>query len=123
MCKFQYMRFSLEKPLVHSTLVQTQLRNLYSEVSFLPTPEEWKLITEGGRELMYHNGDVVVHRGQTLSSLFQVLRGQCDVRINGHIVGNIKENEIFGEMTFIMGGPATADVIGEFNIDVESMIR
>ena len=50
--------------------------------------------------------------GQALGSIFQITRGQCDVNIKNACVGIIHENEIFGEMSFLLSGPATASVIG-----------
>ncbi|MEI6305425.1 MAG: cyclic nucleotide-binding domain-containing protein, partial [Deltaproteobacteria bacterium] len=58
-------------------------------------------------------GEIVVHQGDSGSSLFMVLKGSLEVSVDGVGVGSISEDSFFGEMSLLTGEPRMASVHAE----------
>lgn len=59
---------------------------------------------------VYGPGELVVHQGDSGSSLFVVLRGELEAFVDGTSVGRIVHNSFFGEMSLLTGAPRMATV-------------
>jgi CRP-like cAMP-binding protein len=62
----------------------------------------------------FQKEDIVVGQGQCFQRIFQIVKGECRIEktINNERVssGRIGDGEIFGEMSFVLGGGAKASV-------------
>ena len=56
-------------------------------------------------------GETLIHEGQATDGLYVVLAGEVAVLAHGKRVAAIKEGEVFGEMSLLTRGPATATVM------------
>jgi len=79
---------------------------------------DWELILSGARTLQCNKGDVVVAEGTEMNCIFQVSTGSCRIEkkqnLQTTVLGRIK-NTIFGEISFLEGGAASASVIADKN--------
>jgi CRP-like cAMP-binding protein len=55
-------------------------------------------------------GDVVIAEGASSGGLYVVLEGTLEVRTGGLLVSELKEGDLFGEISMLTRGPATASV-------------
>ncbi len=55
-------------------------------------------------------GDRVIAHGQVTNTLFVVLDGAAEVRVNGRVVRVVMPGNVIGEVAFLLGTPRTADV-------------
>jgi CRP-like cAMP-binding protein len=55
-------------------------------------------------------GDLVIREGQRSDGLYVVLAGQVEVRKENRVLAQLKEGELFGEMSLLEKTPATATV-------------
>jgi CRP-like cAMP-binding protein len=53
----------------------------------------------------------IIEQGKTLDRMYVVLEGQAEVRVNGKLVATLPEGSLVGEIEFLDGLPASADVI------------
>jgi CRP-like cAMP-binding protein len=60
---------------------------------------------------VYGRGETVVHQGEGGDSLFIVLRGNREVRLDGKKVGELSGGEFFGEMSLLTGEKRHATVV------------
>ena len=56
-------------------------------------------------------GERIIEQGKPLSSMFIVLEGQAEVRVNGNVVATLPEQSLVGEVEFLDRLPASADVV------------
>lgn len=56
-------------------------------------------------------GERIIEQGKPLNRMFIVLEGQAEVRVNGRVVATLPEQSLFGEIEFLDGLPASADVV------------
>lgn len=85
--------------------------------------EDWNLLLQGESALVKYNaGDTVVKMGLEYACLYQVASGSCRIEQEEKrgskvtavdVIGWLKPGEVFGEISFLMGGSATASVIAE----------
>lgn len=59
---------------------------------------------------VFGQGETVVKQGEQGNSLFLALKGKLEVSVDQTIVGIIKEESFFGEMSLLTGAPRTATV-------------
>ena len=86
----------------------------------LPTPKEWDFILMNGA---YHQtfspGTVIVAEGDTVSCIYHITKGECRVEKNTDVdgdpvlLGTLTEGSAFGEMSFLEGSKATAQIVAE----------
>ena len=60
---------------------------------------------------VYGRGEIVVRQGEEGDSLFIVLRGGLEVRLDGKKVGELSGGEFFGEMSLLTGEKRRATVV------------
>ena len=56
-------------------------------------------------------GERIIEQGQASRTMFIVLEGESEVRINGKIVATLPEQSLVGEVEFLDGGAASGDVV------------
>jgi len=71
---------------------------------------EIRKLSEGVRVRVFGPGEDVVRQGEAGDSLFIIRRGTLDVRIDGAVVGTLREGNVFGEMSLLTGEKRTATV-------------
>ena len=71
-----------------------------------------------GDLMKYPSGTKLVGRGEPLGALRVLLFGQAEVRLGGTVLSQLKPGEVFGEVSFILGGRASADVVASTDVSV-----
>jgi CRP-like cAMP-binding protein len=83
----------------------------------LMTDEDWRLLLAGARIETFARGDVIIAQGSAAAAVFQVVSGRVLVVIESGgrrlAVNVLNEGDVFGEMAFCAGVPATATVYAE----------
>lgn len=90
-------------------------------------PEEWNILLGGERDktMTVAKGDTIIQEGQKYSLICQIVSGSC--RIEKEVPGSPEEavvlglmhpGELFGEITFLTEGVATASVIAEEDVEL-----
>lgn len=88
-------------------------------VSWLPSQEDWDLILKGARVANYKKDDVVMKEGDGTTRVYQLVRGECrfEKLIDGQnkVLGKMgmdgSGGALFGEISFLEGGKASASVV------------
>jgi len=61
-------------------------------------------------------GAVLIEAGMPATEIYTLLRGQARVELDGIVVGQIEEGEIFGVLAALTDSPRSADVIAETDV-------
>lgn len=69
-----------------------------------------QLLTRGVR-IQCQPGDVVLGKGDGSKTLGFVSKGALEVRSGGKVLALIGQDDVFGEIAFVLGVPRTADVV------------
>jgi len=77
--------------------------------------EDWDLVNAGANLVSFKDGEVIIKEGQEHHRIYQLATGRCVIKkttAEGEIVlGLTHPPALFGEMTFLENGKATASVI------------
>lgn len=75
----------------------------------------WEIILMGGREVRFRQDDVIIKEGEELQRIYQIVEGTCRVEKVGfdHVLARMPNGSTFGEMSFLLGGGASASVIAD----------
>ena len=85
------------------------------------TEEQWDEMLRGARYRSHSAGDVVISQGSTPDGITQVVRGSFRVEVaalgrpQAHIFARHSTGEVLGEMSFLLGRPASATVVVEWD--------
>jgi len=86
------------------------------------TQSDWNLLLAGGNLVKFKNGDYIVQEGKEHQRIYQIAQGSCIIKKNtneGEItLATLESQAIFGEMTFLEKGKATASVIAKGNVSI-----
>lgn len=79
------------------------------------SPEERRQLASGARRLVFAQGEVVVHEGDTTSSMFLIAEGRVGVSVRGETgssqkVATLERGAAFGEISLLTGEPRLATV-------------
>lgn len=86
-------------------------QELYKQVFSDLTPGEFRRLMKLGEWREIADGSTIVHRDSVVLDM-QVLReGTLEVRAAGGVIAQLKPGQFVGEMSFLSGEKATADVI------------
>jgi CRP-like cAMP-binding protein len=74
---------------------------------------------------------VILKEGDSMQRIYQVVSGQCQVvklehsrtGTNQRALVSLKQGELFGEISFLIGGGASADVVAESDIVVVFLVE
>jgi CRP-like cAMP-binding protein len=69
-----------------------------------------RTVIEKFRAREVKQGDVVIHEGQRSDGLYVVLAGELEVRRQDQVLAQLKEGELFGEMSLLEKTAANASV-------------
>lgn len=86
--------------------------------SWLPSPSDWDVILKGARTVTYQKDDVIMKDGERVRRIYQLLNGECrfekvidgQTKVLGYL-GNDGSDHLFGEISFLEGGKASASVV------------
>ncbi len=56
-------------------------------------------------------GDHLIAKGQTTRTLYLVVAGRLEVRVNGKRIGTARAGDLLGEVSFLIAAPRCADVV------------
>ncbi|EFA77570.1 RasGEF domain-containing protein [Heterostelium album PN500] len=89
------------------------------------TKEDWELIgREGSRCHTFKKDEPIVKQGERIQKIFQIGKGVCRIeklvpstndpnRFHSVVLGTMKQDETFGEITYLLSGEVTANVIAD----------
>ena len=87
---------------------------LHQTVFSLLTPGEFRKLLAAGRWSAAHDGDVLLQKGQNAAAVTGLVEGHLDLFWDGeHRFERVRPGAIVGEMSFLSGRPASADVRAE----------
>lgn len=95
--------FEFSSDLVAAELRQSELFNMLDDSTIVSLAGQAPV-------RVYGPGEVVVRQGDGGSSLFIALKGELEVSVDGTVVGRIREESFFGEMSLLTGEPRRATV-------------
>lgn len=67
---------------------------------------------------IFNPGEFIIRQGDTDTDVYSLLVGHADVLVDGKKLGEIRENEIFGEMSRLTGEPRSATVRADEKCEV-----
>lgn len=87
----------------------------------LLSKEDWTLLLKSAKLLKFTKNDLVIKEGIAHNRIFQIARGSCRIEKpqpdkDPIVLGRMANNEPFGEISFLMGGNATASVVADEDI-------
>eukprot|EP01128_Nolandella_sp_AFSM9_P006703 TRINITY_DN350_c0_g3_i1.p1 TRINITY_DN350_c0_g3~~TRINITY_DN350_c0_g3_i1.p1 ORF type:complete len:1270 (+),score=401.91 TRINITY_DN350_c0_g3_i1:33-3842(+) len=105
-----------KKAKLKKTATQSAARAEKSEAVTM-LQEDWELLIDGAKSHHYHAGDYIIKEGMEHLRIYQIATGRAAIKKNtpnGEILlGHLEANSLFGEMTFLEKGEATASIIAE----------
>ncbi len=114
----------MPNPLSVQSAASATLRQFLAEVSALVEGDDWTiggifegLAAEQVRKLLSKShiiecccGDNVIRSGQITRTMFVVLSGTLEARVDGRTVGYLSKGNVFGEVAFLTASRRMADV-------------
>jgi CRP/FNR family transcriptional regulator, cyclic AMP receptor protein len=79
---------------------------------------ELQIVARAVREVRHKAGTVIAREGEPGIGLFVIMKGSASVTIGGSRKGTLSEGEFFGEIALLDGGPRTATVTAETDIEL-----
>jgi len=80
---------------------------------------DWDTLLTGASLAKFRNGDYIVQEGVEHQRIYHIAKGSCVIKkqtADGEVViASLDANSLFGEMTFLEKGKATASVIASGN--------
>eukprot|EP01104_Vermistella_antarctica_P016881 TRINITY_DN5862_c0_g2_i1.p1 TRINITY_DN5862_c0_g2~~TRINITY_DN5862_c0_g2_i1.p1 ORF type:complete len:947 (+),score=249.04 TRINITY_DN5862_c0_g2_i1:250-3090(+) len=84
----------------------------------MPSGADWRLLLKCAKHITYKKGAAILVQGSHAQRVFQIMNGECAVSIADESrpgvmtdVAVLKSEELFGEISLLQGGPASAFVI------------
>jgi CRP-like cAMP-binding protein len=82
------------------------------DASLLLNESDWQQVFESAETRELKLGDVVLAEGEQYQRLWQLgEHSTCSVRVGERRVAELKAGEIFGEISFLLGGGASASIV------------
>ncbi|NBS33754.1 MAG: cyclic nucleotide-binding domain-containing protein [Planctomycetia bacterium] len=86
-------------------------RELYEQVFSELTPGEFRRLVKLGQWRKIDPGSTIVHRDTVVHDMQVLWQGALEVRTAGGVIARLEPGQFVGEMSFISGEKATADVV------------
>lgn len=96
-------------------LTPDQLR-LHTLVFRMLTPRELLKFMSIAKWTKADPGDMIVKKGEHMDSLLLVFEGNANVVVEDSTVANLKAGGFIGEMSYMLGGATSADVVAGENL-------
>eukprot|EP01103_Thecamoeba_quadrilineata_P012322 TRINITY_DN314_c0_g3_i1.p1 TRINITY_DN314_c0_g3~~TRINITY_DN314_c0_g3_i1.p1 ORF type:complete len:1021 (-),score=232.26 TRINITY_DN314_c0_g3_i1:999-4028(-) len=80
---------------------------------------DWDELVACASTLQFKEGNSILKQGEASQRLYQVLHGSCRVEFTPpgkdvpEVIGYVHENDVFGDLSFILGGVAMASVVAQ----------
>ena len=71
-----------------------------------------------GDLVKYPGGTTLVRKGDPPGALRVLLFGEAEVRVGATVLNQMTVGEVFGEISFILAAPASADVVARTDVSV-----
>ena len=71
-----------------------------------------------GDLVKYSSGTVLVKKGDPPGALRVLLFGEAEVRLGTTVLGQMTVGEVFGEISFVLAAPASADVVAKTDVSL-----
>ena len=111
---------------VSKTTQQREIAVLSAAKSGLASlkPNDWILIADKAARCRFENGDKIVRQGKTVEGLYVLLKGSASVRLSPPGgPRTIGAGDVCGEISFLDGQPASADVVAEEEVEAYFLDR
>eukprot|EP00002_Diphylleia_rotans_P017401 TRINITY_DN3378_c0_g1_i1.p1 TRINITY_DN3378_c0_g1~~TRINITY_DN3378_c0_g1_i1.p1 ORF type:complete len:825 (-),score=169.46 TRINITY_DN3378_c0_g1_i1:507-2981(-) len=79
------------------------------------TEKDWSLFQEGAKVVAFTKDTPILKAGEKSNSLYQIARGKVRIEIDSQVLRTLDEGQLFGEISFLEGGTASANVIADDN--------
>jgi CRP/FNR family cyclic AMP-dependent transcriptional regulator len=66
----------------------------------------------------FRPGDIIFREGEEAEELFVIKEGQVEIRLNGRVLEQLGENDLFGEMALIDHAPRSASAIASTAVEI-----
>ena len=86
-------------------------QRLYTLVFRMLTPREMLKLLNIAKWAESVQGETIVKKGVYLDKLLLIFEGKAEVRVDNNLVTSLTAGQFIGEMSYITGNPASADVI------------
>ena len=96
--------FSCLSQLIPEKSASVILENLETETE----PHLSELFTN---EIHFKKGQYILQRGTLTNSIFQIISGNCQVMIGDIVARTLGANDIFGELSFLLGTVVSASIV------------
>lgn len=103
---FQLFMIAYERYFIRFSPEEKKIRQLFSKFS----PLQFKKLLKTGAFKNYNPGDYIIKHGQKVELLSIICTGTTDIINNEKILASCGPGAFLGELSFMSGNPATADV-------------
>lgn len=86
-------------------------QELYTSVFADLNPGEFRRLLKLGTWEDVEPGSTIVHRDTVVEDMMVLQRGAMEVRVDDEVIAQLKPKQFIGEMSFLTGHTATADVV------------
>lgn len=83
------------------------------------TATDRNLLSGRAKRLTFAPGQALIREGDPSWAVWLVLSGKARVERNGNPIAVLEEGDVFGEMSFLEAGSASATVLAEGELEVE----
>lgn len=83
------------------------------------TSTDRNLLSGRSRKLTFAPGQALIREGDPSWAVYLVTAGKARVERGGKLIAMLEEGDVFGEMSFLESGPASATVVAEVELSVE----
>ena len=98
-------------------MISEQIRDLYEHIFSPMTNREFLNYWDHGK-LHHTDKETLITTGGTQSDLMLILNGNATVVREGNNIASLKRRQFIAEISYIIGKPASADVISKEELTV-----
>jgi CRP/FNR family transcriptional regulator, cyclic AMP receptor protein len=81
------------------------------------TPKELRVVHAQSKEMSFRDGQVVVAEGEKPARFYLILDGRAKVDVGGRKRPPLRTGDYFGEISLIDGGPRTATITADGDLN------
>ena len=79
---------------------------------------KFNIIKRPGNYDEFKAGDTIFKKGDPGETMFAIASGEVDIVVDGNVVDQLSEGDLFGEMSLIDNQPRSADAIAKTDCDI-----